>query len=75
METRVSDVHDISTYCALENISRSRLYTEWENGEGPAFFYRGKRRLITEAARLAYREKLEQKAREQRGAQAAQAVA
>lgn len=51
-------VYTIPEYCSAEKISRSRLYSEWKDGVGVEFFRRGKKILITESARLAYREKL-----------------
>jgi hypothetical protein len=54
----VSDIYTVSEYCEAEKISRGKLYKEWKRGEGVEYFKRGKKLCITEAARLAYREKL-----------------
>ena len=59
----MSTIYSVSEYCEAEKISRSRLYAEWKRGEGVAFFKRGKLVFITEADRLAYREKLLQQTR------------
>jgi hypothetical protein len=59
-------VYTIPEYCAAEKISRAMLYAEWAKGEGVEFFRRGTKILITHQARLRYREKLEQNAREER---------
>jgi hypothetical protein len=56
--TDMSDIYTVSEYCKAEKISRGKLYAEWKRGDGVAFFKRGKKAYVTEAARLAYREKL-----------------
>jgi hypothetical protein len=59
-------VYTIPEYCSIEKISRAKLYSEWKDGGGVKFFKRGKKILITDSARLAYREKLTQQTSEQR---------
>jgi hypothetical protein len=56
--TDMSDIYTVSEYCEAERISRGKLYAEWKRGEGVEFFKRGKKVYVTEAARLAYRDKL-----------------
>jgi hypothetical protein len=57
-------VYTIAEYCAVEKISRARLYDEWKNGEGVEFFRRGTRVLITNEARLRHHERLARLTRE-----------
>ena len=57
-------VYTIPEYCAAEKTSRSTLYGEWARGEGPEYFRRGAKVLISHEARMRYREKLEREARE-----------
>jgi len=61
-----SDIHTIPEYCAIEKVSRAKIYNEWKNGEGVEFFRRGTKIFITEDARLRHREKLQRRAREER---------
>ncbi len=61
-------VYTIPEYCAAEKVSRSKLYDEWKRGDGVEFFRRGNKILISHEARLRYRQKLEQRAREERSA-------
>ena len=56
-------VYTIPEYCAAERVSRSKVYSEWAAGGGVEFFRRGNKVLITHAARVRYREKLESEAR------------
>jgi hypothetical protein len=49
----------ISEFVALEKISRGGLYKLWARGEGPPYFYIGKSRRISHAARKRWREQLE----------------
>jgi hypothetical protein len=66
-------VYTIAEYCLAERVSRSTLYQEWGRGEGVEYFRRGNKVLITHAARIRHRGKLEQKAREEREARIATA--
>ncbi len=44
--------YTIAEFCAAERISRVRLYEFWKHGHGPRFYYNGRCRRITHAARL-----------------------
>ena len=59
-----SDLFSVSQFCVRELMSRGFLYSEWAKGQGPAFFYRGNRRYITDDARREYREKLKERTAE-----------
>jgi hypothetical protein len=64
----MESVYTIAEYCAVEKISRARLYNEWKNGEGVEFFRRGTRVLITNEARLRHHERLALLTREREAA-------
>ena len=71
-------VYTIPEYCAVEKVSRSRVYDEWKRGVGVEFFRRGNKILISHEARIRYRERLEREARkelEDRGPQFSQHAA
>jgi hypothetical protein len=59
-----TDIFTLEEYCALEKVSRSKVYDEWRRGEGVEYFKRGAKIFITEEARLAHREKLQRLARQ-----------
>jgi len=57
--TEAPAAYTVNEYCKRERISRSKLYKEWGAGNGPRWFYRGARRLITPQAADEYRQQLE----------------
>jgi hypothetical protein len=56
-EPRVT--YTVDQYCAAHNICRSQLYEYWKQGNGPRFFWNGKRRLITIEAAADWRRQME----------------
>jgi hypothetical protein len=62
------EVYTLDEYCAVEKISRAKVYDEWKRGGGVDFYKRGTKILISHEARLRHRNKLEQEAREKRAA-------
>lgn len=60
------DVFTLDQYCEIEKICRTRVYKEWREGGGVEYFKRGHKIFITDEARLEYRRRLEEKAREER---------
>jgi hypothetical protein len=69
--TMEQDVFTVPEYCSVEKVSRSKLYEEWARDEGVEFFRRGSKILISNEARVRYRQQLERKAREEREAASA----
>jgi hypothetical protein len=55
-------VYTIPEYCAVEKVSRSKVYDEWRRGVGVEFYRRGKKILISHEARVRHRERLEREA-------------
>src|SRR5262249_37069462 len=45
----------INEFCAVEKISRSQLYEDWQSGTGPDFFLVGSHRRISHEARERWR--------------------
>ncbi len=69
------NLYTLSQYCELEKVSRSTVYLEWRRGEGVEFIKRGAKILISETARIAYREKLAELSRRTRNADMPSTVA
>ena len=66
MELQHDDVFTIPEYCAVEKVSRAKVYDEWKRGIGVEFFRRGTKILISNEARIRHRQRLEREAREER---------
>ena len=58
------DDHSYTTneFCAVERVSRSKLYEDWRDNKGPRFFWNGKQRRISHEARLEWRRRREAEA-------------
>ena len=44
--------YSVDEYCLAERMSRVALYSMWNGGKGPRFYYNGRCRRITHQARL-----------------------
>lgn len=53
--------YSISAFCAVEEMSRDKLYRLWRQGIGPAFYMCGNVRRISHRARLEWQKKMEVK--------------
>ena len=51
----MAQAYSVQAFCKEYSISRSMLYALWRDGEGPAYFKVGNRRLISAQAADAWR--------------------
>jgi hypothetical protein len=49
--------YTVDEFCEAERISRVMLYEDWKYGNGPRFYYNGRRRIIPHSARLEYQQR------------------
>jgi hypothetical protein len=69
LERGMTDQHDnftpyepsytIDEFCAVERISRVKLYEAWKQNFGPRFYWNGNQRRITHRSRLAWQDQRE----------------
>ena len=52
----------VQQFCQAECISKDRLYEDWANGKGPAFYLVGRSRRISQEARREWRRAREREA-------------
>jgi hypothetical protein len=62
----MSEINDptytVDEFCAAERISRVKLYEFWKQERGPRFYFNGKCRRITHAARMEWQREREAEA-------------
>jgi hypothetical protein len=51
--------YSVAAFCNAYDTSRATLYRMWQNGQGPAFYNCGGRRLISREAAIAWQRSLE----------------
>jgi hypothetical protein len=51
--------YSVADFCAAYDTSRAALYRMWQNGQGPAYYNCGGRRLISREAAIAWQRPLE----------------
>ena len=57
--SHTESVYTVRQFCEAERISRSLLYSLWQQSRGPRFFLVGSHRRITEQARQDWHRELE----------------
>jgi hypothetical protein len=74
-ERMMSDPYEpsytVDEFCVAERISRVMLYEDWKHGNGPRFYYNGRRRIIPHSARLEYQQRKMDEAEAKGGAHVA----
>ena len=55
--------YTVDEFCKAERISRVALYAMWKQGHGPRFYFNGRCRRITHAARIKWQRAMEARAR------------
>jgi hypothetical protein len=65
------DTFTLKEYLEKEKVSRTSFYEEQRRGEGVEYYKRGAKIYVTDEARLAHRERLARKTREEREKRAA----
>jgi hypothetical protein len=54
--------YTVDEFCTAERISRVSLYEMWKQGKGPRFYFNGRCRRITHAARMDWQREMEARA-------------
>jgi len=49
--------YTVDEFCAAERISKTNLYEDWKQKQGPRFYFNGIRRIIPHSARLEYQQR------------------
>ena len=63
--------YTVDEFCAAERISRVTLYAMWKQGHGPRFYFNGRCRRITHAARIEWQREMEARVKVQEAMNAA----
>jgi hypothetical protein len=51
--------YTVDEFCTAERISRVSLYDMWKQGKGPRYYFNGRCRRITHAARMDWQREME----------------
>ena len=57
--------YTVDEFCKAERISRVALYAMWKQGHGPRFYFNGRCRRITHAARTDWQREMESRVQTQ----------